>query len=343
MQIHSVGIDLGKTIFHLVALGDNGKVLLKKKFSQKQLIAFTANMQTSLIGMEACSGSHFLGRALREQGHDVKLIPAQFVKPFVKSNKNDFIDAEAIAEAVVRENMRFVPIKTDDQLDLQALHRVRDRLMSRRTALINQIRAFLLERGIVFAKSPIRLREALPEVLENVNESLTPRMRNLVAILWSEWKDLELQIVQMNDEVERIAASDAACRRLRQIPGIGPLVATAIVASIGNGAAFRKGREFAAWMGLLPKQHSTGGKARLYGISKRGNSYLRKILIHGARAVVLRSKRERIAMGAWMTSLETRAPRNVLIVATAHKLARIAWAVLATGQDYRAVPEALTV
>jgi transposase len=307
------------------------------------LIAFTANMQTSLIGMEACSGSHFLGRALREQGHDVKLIPAQFVKPFVKSNKNDFIDAEAIAEAVVRENMRFVPIKTDDQLDLQALHRVRDRLMARRTALINQIRAFLLERGVVFAKSPIRLREALPEVLENVNENLTPRMRNLVAMLWSEWKDLELQIVQMNDEVERIAASDAACRRLRQIPGIGPLVATAIVASIGNGAAFRKGREFAAWMGLLPKQHSTGGKARLYGISKRGNSYLRKILIHGARAVVLRSKRDQIAMGAWMTALETRAPRNVLIVATAHKLARIAWAVLATGQDYRAVPEALTV
>jgi transposase len=292
--------------------------------------------------MEACSGSHFLGRALREQGHDVKLIPAQFVKPFVKSNKNDFIDAEAIAEAVERENMRFVPIKTDDQLDLQALHRVRDRLMTRRTALINQIRAFLLERGIVFAKSPIRLREALPEVLENVNENLTPRMLNLVAMLWNEWKDLELQIAEMNDEVERVASSDDACRRLRQIPGIGPLVATAIVASIGNGAAFRKGREFAAWLGLLPNQHSTGGKARLYGISKRGNCYLRKILIHGARAVVLRSKRDRIAMGAWMTSLETRAPRNVLIVATAHKLARIAWAVLSTGQDYRAVPEALT-
>ena len=343
MQIRSVGIDLGKTTFHLVALGDNGKVVLKKKFTQKQLITFTANMQTCLIGMEACSGSHFLGRALRAQGHDVKLIPAQFVKPFVKSNKNDFIDAEAIAEAVDRENMRFVPIKTDDQLDLQALHRVRDRLMARRTALINQIRAFLLERGIVFAKSPNRLREALPEVLENANENLTPRMRNLVAMLWSEWKDLELQIAEMNDEVERIASSDEACRRLQQIPGIGPLVATAIVASIGNGAAFRKGREFAAWMGLLPKQHSTGGKARLYGISKRGNSYLRKILIHGARAVVLRSKRDRIAMGAWMTSLEARAPRNVLIVATAHKLARIAWAVLASGQDYRAVPVAVTV
>jgi transposase len=338
MQIRSVGIDLGKTTFHLVALGDNGKVLLKKKFTQKQLVTFTANMQSSLIGMEACAGAHFLGRALRAQGHDVKLIPAQFVKPFVKSNKNDFIDAEAIAEAVDRQNMRFVSIKTDDQLDLQALHRVRERLMHRRTSVINQIRAFLLERGMVFAKSPIRLREAIPAVLENMEENLTPRMRNLIAMMWSEWKDLELQITQMNAEVERIASSDAACQRLRQIPGIGPLVATAIVASIGNGAAFRKGREFAAWMGLVPRQHSTGGKARLYGISKRGNRYLRMILVHGARAVVLRSKRERIAMGPWLNSLEGRAPRNVLIIAMANKLARIAWAVLSTGQDYRTVP-----
>ena len=222
MQIRSVGIDLGKTTFHLVALGDNGKVLLKKKFAQKQLITFTANMQTSLIGMEACSGAHFLGRALRAQGHDVKLIPAQFVKPFVKSNKNDFIDAEAIAEAVDRQNMRFVPIKTDDQLDLQALHRVRDRLITRRTSVINQLRAFLLERGLVFAKSPAKLREQMPEILENADENLTPRMRNLLALLWSEWKELEEQIVQMNDEVEQIASSDPACTRLRQIPGIGP-------------------------------------------------------------------------------------------------------------------------
>jgi transposase len=338
MQIRSVGIDLGKTTFHLVALDDNGKVLLKRKFTQRQLITFTANLQTSLIGMEACGGAHFLGRALRAQGHDVKLIPAQFVKPFVKSNKNDFLDAEAIAEAVDRQNMRFVPIKTDDQLDLQALHRVRDRLIARRTSVINQLRAFLLERGLVFAKSPAKLRERMPEILENAEEDLTPRMRNLLAMLWNEWKDLELQIEEMNDEVERIASSDAGCIRLRQIPGIGPLVATAIVAAIGNGAAFHKGREFAAWLGIVPRQYSTGGKARLYGISKRGNNYLRKILIHGARAVVLRSKRERIAIGDWMTALEARAPRNVLIVATANKLARIAWAVLSSGQDYRAVP-----
>lgn len=285
--------------------------------------------------MEACAGAHFLGRMLRAQGHDVKLIPAQFVKPFVKSNKNDFIDAEAIAEAVDRRNMRFVAIKTDDQLDLQALHRVRERVMQRRTAVINQLRAFLLERGMVFPKSPIRLREAIPTVLENVEENLTPRMRSLIAMMWNEWKGLELQITELNDEVERIASSDAACQRLRQIPGIGPLVATAIVASIGNGSAFHKGREFAAWMGLVPRQHSTGGKARLYGITKRGNRYLRMILVHGARAVVLRSKRERIPMGSWLTSLEARAPRNVLIIAMANKLARIAWAVLSTGQDYR--------
>ena len=241
MEIRSVGIDLGKTTFHLVALGDNGKTLMKKKFSQKQLIAFTANMQTSLIGMEACSGAHFLGRTLREQGHDVKLIPAQFVKPFVKSNKNDFLDAEAIAEAVTRENMRFVPIKTEDQLDLQALHRVRDRLIARRTSVINQLRAFLLERGLVFAKSPAKLRERIPEILENADENLTPRMRNLLALLWDEWKDLDQQLDDLNREVELIASTDPACTRLRQIPGIGPLVATAIVAAIGNGAAFAKG------------------------------------------------------------------------------------------------------
>src|SRR4030088_3243656 len=218
MQIRSVGIDLGKTTFHLVALSAAGTVLLRKKFTLKQLITFIANMQISLIGMEACSGAHFLARALREQGHDVKLIPAQFVKPFVKSNKNDFLDAEAIAEAVDRQNMRFVPIKTDGQLDLQAIHRVRDRLIARRTSVINQLRAFLLERGMTFAKTPAKLKLAMPEILENADANLTPRMRNLVSLLWNEWKDLEQQIVAMNAEVEQIASSDPACQRLRQIP-----------------------------------------------------------------------------------------------------------------------------
>src|SRR6202007_632756 len=211
MWIRSVGIDLGKTTFHLVALGENGKVLLRKKFTQKQLVTFTANMQTSLIGLQGCSGAPFLGRALREQGHDVKLIPAQFVKPFVKSNKNDFLDAEAIAEAVDRQNMRFVPIKTDDQLDLQAIHRVRDRLISRRTAVINQLRAFLLERGLVFAKTPAKLRTALPDILENANIDLTTQMRNLIDLLWNEWKTVEAQIEGLSLQLERISTADPGC------------------------------------------------------------------------------------------------------------------------------------
>jgi len=335
MEIRSIGIDLGKTTFHLVALDRRGEVLVRRKFTQKQLLTYTANLQPCLIGLEACSRAHFLGRALREQGHDVRLIPAQFVKPFVKSNKNDFVDAEAIAEAVERKNMRFVPIKTDDQLDLQAIHRVRDRLIARRTAVINQLRAFLLERGMVFAKTPAKLRMAMPEILENAENDLTPQMRNLLELLWEEWKMVEQQIGVLSQELERIADTDAGCSRIQQIPGIGPIVATAIVAAIGNGAAFRKGREFAAWLGLVPRQYSTGGKARLLGISKRGNPYLRKILVHGARAAVLRIKRDQAPIGAWMDALERRAHRNVLIVAFANKLARIAWAVLSTGEPYR--------
>jgi len=218
MQIKSIGIDLGKTTFHLIALGSRSQVVIRKKFSRSQLLVYTANLPPSLIGMEAGVGSHFLGRALREQGHEVRLIPAQFVRPFVKSNKNDYRDAEAIAEAVERENMRFVPIKTEDQLDLQALHRVRDRLVARRTSVINQMRAFLLERGISFRKRPASLRRQMPEILENGDEKLSTRMRRLLDFLWQEWK---------------------ACSW------------TAVVSAIGNGAAFKKGREFAAlpWTG----------------------------------------------------------------------------------------------
>lgn len=265
----------------------------------------------------------------------MRLIAAQFVKPFVKSNKNDFVDAEAIAEAVERKNMRFVPIKTDDQLDLQAIHRVRDRLISRRTAVINRLRAFLLERGLIFAKTPAKLRAALPEVLENANLDLTTQMRSLIDFLWNEWKTVEDQIRGLSLELERISEADPGCTRIRKIPGIGPVVATAIVAAIGNGAAFRKGRDFAAWLGVVPRQYSIGGKARLLGISKRGNVYLRKILIHGARAAVLRIKRDRVPIGAWLDALDARAPKNVVVVAMANKLARIAWAVLSSGEDYR--------
>ena len=254
---------------------------------------------------------------------------------FLSFYLNSCAAAEAIAEAVDRKNMRFVPIKTDDQLDLQAIHRVRDRLIARRTSVINQIRAFLLEHGMVFEKKPAKVKAAMADILENAEADLTPLMRNLIDTLWGEWKTVEQQVEELNDELERISTADAGCTRIRKIPGIGPVIATAIVVAIGNGAAFRKGREFAAWLGIVPRQYSTGGKAKLFGISKRGNRYLRKILIHGARAAVLRIKREGVSIGAWLDRLDARAHKNVVVVAMANKLARIAWAVLSSGNEYR--------
>ncbi len=335
MRIASIGIDLGKTTFHLVALGERSKVLVRKKFSRAQLLAYTAKLPSSLIGLEACAGAHFLGAALREQGHQVRLIAGQFVKPYRKSNKNDFLDAEAIAEAVSKQNMRFVPIKTEEQLDVQATHRVRDRLVQRRTALINEIRGFLLDRGLTFAAQPIHLRKNLPAVIEDAEQNLSPRLRWLLDRLWQEWKQLEIEIQTITDELERVSKEDGLCRRLRQIPGFGPLVSTATVAAIGNGAAFRRGRDFAAWLGVVPRQYSTGGKQKLFGISKRGNLYLRRMLIHGARSVLLRVKYDTGGFGQWVHRLAQRAPRNKVVVAIANKLARIAWAVLSSGQDYR--------
>jgi transposase len=338
MHIASIGIDLGKTTFHLVALGERNKILLRRKFSRSQLLAYTANLPASLIGLEACAGAHFMGAALREQGHQVRLIPAQFVKPYRKSNKNDFIDAEAIAEAVTKQNMRFVQIKTQEQLDWQAMHRVRDRLVQRRTALINEIRGFLLERGLTFAARPIYLRKNLPTVIEDAEQNLSSHLRWLLDRLWQEWKQTETEIEVITDEIERISNEDARCRQLRQIPGFGPLVSTATVAAIGNGSAFRRGRDFAAWVGVVPRQYSTGGKQKLYGISKRGNIYLRRMLIHGARAVLFRVKYDTGGFGQWVHRLAQRAPSNKVVVAIANKLARIAWAVLSSGKEYRHQP-----
>ena len=222
MQIQVIGIDLGKSVFHLVGMDKHGKVEARKRLSRSQMMVYTAKLSCCPIGMEACCGAHFLGAALAAQGHDVRLMPAQFVKPFLKSNKNDYLDAEAIAEAVQRPNMRFVPIKTDDQLDLQALHRVRDRLVSRRTSVINQLRAFLLERGITFRQGRAYLRKQIPDLLEDAEQRLTPRMRRLVDRLWQEWKALEEQVEELSGEIDDIASQDAACQRLLEVPGIGP-------------------------------------------------------------------------------------------------------------------------
>jgi transposase len=335
MELHTIGIDLGKTVFHLVGLNLRGEVVVRKKCSRKQLLHFTANLKVRLIGMEACGGSHFLGRALREQGHEVRLIPAQYVKPYVKTNKSDYIDAEAIAEAVGRPRMRFVAIKTDDQLDLQSLHRVRERWVMRRTAVINQVRGLLLERGITVRKGRCHVEAALPGILEDADAKLSGALRVLLAQLKLELDHLEMRIDQADAVIKKTAGENEACRRLVTIPGIGPVTATAVIAAIGNGAAFRKGREFAAWLGVVPGEHTTGGKQKLLGISKRGNSYLRRLFVHGARAVLQQSAKQSSGLSAWLAQLTARTHRNVAAVALANKLARFAWAVLARNEVYR--------
>jgi transposase len=335
MNIHTIGIDLGKTSFHLVGLNQRGEVVVRKKFSRAQLLRFTANRKAHLIGMEACGGSHFLGRALQEQGHEVRLIPAQYVKPFVKTNKSDYIDAEAIAEAVGRPTMRFVPIKSDDQLDLQSLHRVRERWVMRRTAVINQIRGLQLERGITLRKGRRYVEAALPGILEDAEAKLSGALRLLLAQLQLELDQMALRLEEADALIEQTAQENEACQRLVKIPGIGPVTATAVIAAIGNGAAFRKGREFAAWMGVVPREHSTGGKQKLLGISKRGNSYLRRLFVQGARAVLQQKTKQVSGLKEWLAQLTSRTHHNVAGVALANKLARITWAVLAKGEVYR--------
>jgi transposase len=335
MELHAIGIDLGKTVFHLVGLNLRGEVLVRKKVSRKQLLQFTANLHVDLIGMEACGGAHFLGRALREQGHEVRLMPAQYVKPYVKTNKNDYIDAEAIAEAVARPTMRFVPIKTDDQLDMQSLHRVRERWVMRRTAIVNQIRGLLFERGITLRKGRRHVDGALPDILEDADSKLSVALRVLLAQLKLELDQMAIRIDEADAVLNKTAHENEACQRLVAIPGIGPITATALIAAIGNGAAFRKGREFAAWMGVVPREHSTGGKQKLLGISKHGNSYLRRLFIQGARAVLQHRTKQAPGLSEWLAKLASRTHHNVVAVALANKLARIAWAVLAKEERYQ--------
>jgi transposase len=335
MEIHTVGIDLGKTVFNLVGLNAAGETVIRKKCSRKQLLHFTANLRVRLIGMEACCGSHFLGRALRGQGHDVRLMPAQYVKPYVKTNKNDYIDAEAIAEAVGRPKMRFVPIKSDDQLNMQSLHRVRESWVGRRTSVINQIRGLLLERGITIRKGRRHAEEALPQILEDPNANLSGPLRMLLAQLQQELQQLQSQIDEVDLVIMKAASEHEACQRLMSIPGIGPVIATAIVSAIGNGTEFRRGRGFSAWLGLVPKQYSTGGKQKLLGISKRGNGYLRRLLVNGSRAVLQCREKQSSGLRAWLGKLASRAHSSVVTVALANKLARMAWAVLAKRETYR--------
>jgi transposase len=333
--IATIGIDLGKNTFHLVGLDTRGAIVLQLKLSRGQIERRLANVPCCLIGMEACSGAHHIGRRLTELGHDVRLIPAQYVKPFLKGHKNDYRDAEAIAEAVQRPTMRFVAIKTPEQMDLLALHRVRSRLVGQRTGVINQIRGFLIERGITVRQGVMPLRKALPDILSSNKDALSPRMVGLIADLAQDWRRLDERIAAVSAEIEALARQDDGCQRLMTVPGVGPIISSAVVAAIGNGNGFKQGRDFGAWLGLVPKQESTGDRTILGKISKRGNKYLRTLFVQAAHVVLARRPGAAMrGLWPWIEQASKRLHRNMLAIALANMLASIAWAVLARGRAY---------
>jgi transposase len=330
-----VGIDIGKNSFHVVGFDQRGAIVLRQKWSRGQVEARFANMPPCLVGMEACVGAHHLSRRLKALGHDARLMPAKYVRPYSKGQKNDFRDAEAIAEAVQRPTMKFVATKTADQLDLQALHRVRERLVSQRTGIINQIRAFLLERGVAVRQGLRFLRAELPHILATPPDVLSPRMVRVIENLAGDWRRLDERVEGLSSEIEAVARQDSGCERLMSVPGIGPIISSAMVAAIGTGDGFSKGRDFAAWLGLVPRQMSTGDRTILGKISKRGNRYLRVLFVQAAWVVLIKPKIwERHGLKPWIEAAKKRLHPNVLAIALANKLARIAWSVLARGRNF---------
>jgi len=335
--VTTIGIDMGKNTLHMVGLDSLGAIILRERVSRGRITSRLANLPPCLIGIEAGMATHYVARELAVLGHDVKQVPPAYAKPFRQGHKNDFRDAHAVAEAVQRPTTRFVPAKSNEQLDLQALHRVRSRLVSERTAVINQIRGFLLERGIIVRQGHRFLRHLLPDILAKRTDVLSPRMVRIVSDLAGDWRQLDERIETVTDEIETLAKSDDSCRRLMTVPGIGPIISSAMVAAIGNGTAFAKGRDYSAWLGLVPRQMSTGDRTILGGLSKRGNSYLRMLFMQAARVILLRPANwPKHGFGAWLARAAQRLHPNVLAAALANKLARIAWTVLAQERCYEA-------
>jgi len=334
MQIVRIGLDLAKYIFEVHGVDAHGKVVLRKTLRRNAVSSLFANLPPCLIGMEASNGAHYWARVLSGFGHQVRLISPQFVAPYVKSNKNDRNDAEAICEAAGRPTMRFVPVKSVDQLAVQALHRIRSRLVSGRTRLANQIRGILAEHGIVIARNIAKLRQNLTYMIEGDGNGLSSLVRALVGELKAELAELDQRIAAYDRRIRELYRNNELCQRLGKIEGVGPLSATALMAAVGDRQGFKNGRQFAAWLGLVPKQRSSGGRDRLFGISKRGDRYLRTLLIHGARASLARAKGKQDPRSCWLEKLRERRHPNIAAVALANKNARIAWALLSSGEAY---------
>jgi transposase len=336
-SVSIVGIDIGKDVFHLVGFNADGEIVLRRKIKRLALTSTFDKLPRCIVGLEACMSAHFVSRTLRAMGFEPRIIPAIYVRPFNKGQKNDYNDAEAIAEAALRPNLRTVSEKSQDQLDLQALHRVRSRLVSRRTATINQIRASLIEQGITIRKGHHALRNSLLVLLDERRDEISPRMHHIILDLHEDWMRLDDRIESISAEIAEIGQTEAHCRNLRTIPGIGPIISTALVAAVGKGEAFDNGRDMAAWLGLVPRQYSTGGRTTLGRISKRGSRYLRTLLIQAAKIILMRPKNwPGLSFGVWLAEADQRMHRNKLAVALANKLARIAWAVLRYNRGFDA-------
>src|SRR6201987_6050031 len=339
-EIAVIGIDIGKNSFHLVGQDRRGRIVLRQKWSRGQVEARLAHLPPCPVGMEACVGAHHLSRKLKALGHDARLMPAKYVRPYSKGEKNDYRDADAIAEAVQRPTMKFVATKSADQLDLQALHRVRERLVGQRTGIINQIRAFLLERGIAVRQGLRFLQAELPTILATQTDVLSPRMLRILEDLSADWRRLDARIEGLSDEIETLAHQDQHRERLMTVPGIGPIISSAMVAAIGTGEVFSKGRDFGAWLGLVPKQISTGDQRVLGSISRRGNRYLRALFVQAAWVVLVKlgpKQWERYGLKSWIEAAKKRLHHNVLAIALANKLARLAGAVLNKGRTFTCV------
>lgn len=336
MNITVLGIDLAKTVFQLHGADAEGKAILKKTISRQKLAGYIAKMEKCKIVMESCGGANYWARTFKEMGHEVSLISPQFVKPFVKSHKNDRNDAEAIVEAASRASMRYVSAKTVEQQDMQSILRLREGCIQIRTKLSNQLRGLITEYGIVFAEGIGQLRKKLPSLFdrETVN-GLTPLMKEMLEMQYRLFTAIDEQINNYDIKIKALCKENDVCQRVQQLEGIGPITAVALAATIGNPNDFKNGREFAAFLGLVPRQHSSGGREKLLGISKRGNSYLRILLIHGARSVILHAKNKKDKKSIWINNLLQRAGANRTCVALANKNARVVLAMLKNNEHYR--------
>lgn len=334
-KVTMVGIDLAKNVFWLHGADERGRKVFSKKMSRAQLPEFVVNLQTCTIVMEACSSAHFWGRKFIKMGHEVKLISPQFVTPFVKSNKNDAKDSEAIVEAASRPSMRFVAVKTTEQQEILSLHRVREQVVGNKTALINELRGLLGEYGIIIPKQTSNVKKYILEILEDAANELTAGMRILINDLYCELKKMIERVSVFDEKIKELSKKSEVCTLLETIPGIGPTTSTAMAASVGNAKNFKNGRELSAWLGLVPKQYSSGGKQVLGRISKRGDIYVRKLLVHGARTVLRYAKNKEDVVSKKWNTLAERIGHNKACIAIANRNARVAWAVMTTGSPYR--------